>query len=132
MKRRDIAIVAAALAGMLSTAVLAAGSRDWIAIKSPHDLRAIYSNTTLTGKGPYGNIFVAYYKADGTGVLIAHNQRIPRTWAVKGDEVCITDAVATNCFRLQRNRRHHDEIVARQTPDHWAVFFTVKAGVPKF
>jgi hypothetical protein len=132
MQRRYAAIVAGTLAGMISMAALAAGSSDWVAIKSPNELRALYSNKTFTGKGPFGNTFVAYYRSDGRGVVVANNQRIPRTWAVKGDEVCVTDASGTNCFQLQRNKLHPNEIFARQTPDHWAVFFTVKDGVPKF
>jgi hypothetical protein len=67
MKRRYAAIVAGALAGMISMAVLAAGSSDWAAIKSPNELRALYSNKTFTGKGPIGNTFVGYYRSDGRG-----------------------------------------------------------------
>lgn len=132
MKTRDIALVTGTLACMLAIPVLAQGSKHWLDIKNPSELRALYSNKTFKGKGPNGGHFVGYYSADGRGLLISSNQRYPRTWAVKGDEVCVTDVAATNCFRFQRNKAHRNEIVAIQVPDHWMVTFTVKDGVPKF
>ena len=135
MKTRDIALVTGTLACMLAIPVLAQGSKDWVDIKSPDELRALYSNKTFTGEAfaPRGRIpFVGYYRADGSGVLVVNDQRIPRTWAVKGDEVCITDFRATNCLRYQRNKAQPNQIIGRQGQQHWAVRFTVKDGVPKF
>lgn len=132
MKRRDIAIAAAAVTGMISSAVLAGNSNDWVAIKSRQELRALYSNTTFKGKGPDGSSFVGYYRADGRGLLLSYGQRIPRTWNVKGDKVCITDPRGTGCYRFRRNRIHHNEIVGRQVTDGWQIWFTVKDGVPNF
>lgn len=132
MKGRNVAIVVAALAGMICAAAMAASPSDWVAIKSPKELRALYSNTTFKGKGPDGSSFVGYYNADGRGLLISYGQRTARTWRVKGDEVCITDPRGTNCYRFRRNRIHHDEIVGRQVTDGWQIWFTVKDGVPNF
>lgn len=132
MKRRDIAIAAAALAATFSTAALAGSPSDWVAMKSPKELRALYSNTTFQGKGPDGSSFTGYYSADGRGLLISYGRRIARTWRVKGDEVCITDPRGTNCYRFRRNRMHHNEIVGRQVTDGWQILFTVKQGAPNF
>lgn len=132
MKRKHIAIMAAALAGGISTAALAGGPSDWVAIKSPQELRALYSNTTFEGTGPNGGHFVGYYRDDGRGLLVMGSQRMARTWKVKGEEVCVKDTIGTNCFRFQRNRLHHDEIVGRQVPVGWEFAFTVKKGVPNF
>lgn len=132
MTRRGIAIVAGVLTGSISAAALAAGSGDWVVIKSPKELRALYSNTTLKGKAPDGSTWVGYYKADGHGVMIYKAHRLPRTWEVVGDRVCVTDPKTTNCFRYERNRLHPNHIFARQMPKGWAVWFTVKDGIPNF
>jgi hypothetical protein len=132
MKRRDIALVTGALAGMICTAALAAGPSDWVAVDSPKELRALYSNTTFEGTGPNGGHFVGYYRADGRGLLISGSQRVARTWKVEGDKVCVKDTSGTNCYRFQRNRLHHDRIAGRQVPDGWEFAFTVKKGVPNF
>jgi hypothetical protein len=136
MKTRDIGLVTGTLACMLAIPVLAQGSKDWVDIKSPDELRALYSNKTFTGEvfRPAGRIsFVGYYRADGSGVLVVNGQRIPRTWAVKGDEVCVTDSRATNCLRFQRNKAQRNQIIGLQGGQNtWAIWFTVKDGVPKF
>lgn len=132
MKRINIAIATGALGGMICAAALAASPSNWVAVDSPDELRALYSNTTFEGTGPNGGHFVGYYRADGRGLLVSGGQRIARTWKVKGDEVCLTDLRGTRCYRFQRNRLHRDEIVARQVPGGWQVSFTVKKGVPNF
>jgi hypothetical protein len=132
MKRRGIAIVAGVLAGMICTAALAAGPSDWVAINSPKELRALYSNTTFEGTLPNGSHFVGYYRADGRGLLISGSRRIARTWKVEGDKVCVKDTRGANCFRFERNRLQHDRIVGRHAPDGWEFAFTVKKGVPNF
>ena len=120
-----IAVGVSLLAGAQSSA-------DWVDVKDPKELKAVYSDKTLRGKGPFGDPFVAHYRADGKGILIMGNQRIPRTWEVKGSQVCITDPKVTNCFTLQRHKKNRNDIVAQHVKDRWISQFTVEDGVPQF
>jgi hypothetical protein len=121
-----------ALAFMLSTPAVAQSSADWVDIKDPNELRAIYSNKTFKGKDGRGTPFVGHYRSDGKGVLITEGQRIPRTWEVKGDQVCVTATNATNCFTLQRHKKNRNEIVAQHVKDRWIAQYTVEDGIPQF
>lgn len=133
MRSHKIAFVTGSLLLLSSAAALAQSSADWVDIKNARELRAIYSNKTFRGKGPFGDPFVAHYRADGKGLLINSKQeRIPRTWEVKGNEVCITDPKVTNCFTLQRHRKNPSDIVAQHVTGRWISQFMVEEGVPKF
>jgi hypothetical protein len=134
MKVRHLAFMAGAATFWAFASPTAAQSKgQWIEIKNADELRALYSNKTFRGKALDGSPFVGYYKADGTGVLVWNNQRIPRTWEVKGsDQVCVTDARATNCYTYTRHARNHKEIVGRQVGSGWIAQFTVEDGVPNF
>lgn len=133
MKSRNIAFfLTGALICMLSAPAMPQSSKDWVDIKDPKELRAIYSNKTFRGKA-YGTPFVAHYSSDGKGIMIMNEQRFPRTWEVKGnDQVCVTDAMATNCFQFQHNKTNRNEIVATQVKDRWLLQFTVEDGIPQF
>lgn len=132
MKSRNIAFLTGALICMLSAPAMPQSSKDWVDIKDPKELRAIYSNKTFRGKA-YGQPFVAHYGSDGKGILIAGELRTPRTWEVKGnDQVCVKDAMATNCFRFQRNKTNHNEIIGTEVKDRWLLQFTVEDGIPQF
>jgi hypothetical protein len=132
MKSRNIAFVTAALMCMLSASAVPQSSKDWVDIKDPKELRAIYSNKTFKGKGGDGTPFVGHYRSDGKGILIVGGQRIPRTWEVKGNQVCITDPKVTNCFELQRHKKNRNDIVARHVTAMWISQFTVEDGIPEF
>ncbi len=113
---------------MVSVPAVAQSSKDWVDIKNPKELRVLHSNKTLRG-----NTFVVHYRADGKGLLIFSNgERVPRTWEVKGDQVCVTDAKATNCFRLQRHKKNRNDIVAQNVQNGRAYLLTVEDGVPNF
>ncbi len=61
---------------------------DWVEIKDPAELRALYSNTTFRGKGINPPVsFVGHYSADGRGVSNFLGRTVPRTWVVNGDQV---------------------------------------------
>ncbi len=132
MKRRGIALAAGALVYALSASALAQSSADWVDVTDPKELRALYSNKTFRGKAGDGSPFVGYYRADGSGLLIWGGQRIPRTWVVKGSQVCITDPKVTNCFAFQRHKNNANDIVAQHVTARWISQFTVEDGVPDF
>jgi hypothetical protein len=128
MKPREIALLAGTLACMCAALAFGQSAKNWIDIKSPTELRALYSNKTFKGEN-----WVAYLKSDGTGLLVTQdNQRIPRTWVVKGDEVCVTDRSGTNCFQFMRNPANPRQFIGRQVVEGWAFWFSVEDGVPTF
>ena len=129
MSLRQIVVAAGALACLLSTGALAQDSTQWVSIKDPQELRAIYSNKTFHVKGGRG---IVYYRADGRGLVVWPHKRFPRTWEVKGQQVCLTDADGTSCYELQRNKANPNEIVARDVKTHAMMAFTVEDGVPDF
>lgn len=130
---RAILVLAVGLAAFLSAAKAPAQSaNDWADVKDPAELRAIYSNKTFRGKGADGSPLVGHYRADGKGVLFIGGQRIPRTWAVKGSEVCVTDATATNCFQLLRHKRNRNDIIVQHVKERWIAQITIEDGIPQF
>lgn len=101
------------LAASIGFALLAGGcatvdtSKDWIDIKDPGELKAMYSNKTLKGTIPWFDQFVPYVlysRADGSGTFHFQSRQSPMTWEVKGeDQVCTKRPGASNCFRYQRH-----------------------------
>jgi hypothetical protein len=133
MTSRSVAFVVGALFCMLSAPAIPQSSEDWVDIKSPNELRALYSNKTFRGKGSGGTPFVGHYSADGRGILIQGDRRTPRTWAVKGeDQVCVTHDWGTDCYTFQRNGKNRNEIIGRHVAYGWIVRFTVEDGIPEF
>jgi hypothetical protein len=133
MTSKQVAFLVGSCFGLLSAPVFAQSSSDWVDIKDPNELRALYSNKTLKGKTGMGTPFVGHYSADGRGILIQGETRSPRTWTVKGkDQVCATHAGGTDCYTFQRNRRNRNEIIGRHLTQGWLFQATVEDGIPKF
>ena len=95
----------AAGAALCLAAALPLQAADWVDVKDPKALRALYSNKTFKGKDYLDRPWVGHYRADGQGVMVIHDgTRIPRTWSVKGnDQVCLKLPWETACYRLQRH-----------------------------
>lgn len=134
MKSKSTGFMVGMVVLLLSAPAMAQSSKDWVDVKNANELRALYSDKTFKGKGPTGAPFVGHYRSDGKGILITGGgQRIPRTWEVKGnDQVCVTDATATNCFRVQRNRKNKNDIVLQHVTLGWSSQATVEDGIPQF
>jgi hypothetical protein len=116
---------------MLSAPAFAQSMGDWVDIKDPNELRALYSNKTFRGKEGW----VGYYRADGTGILMLRaGKPQPRTWEVKGnDSVCATAGSApAACYRYQRNTKKLNEFAAISMLSDVRLEFTVEDGVPQF
>ena len=130
MKLRNIALMTGVLFFMLSGPV---ASQNWVDIKDPKDLRALFSNKTF--RSTVGGVSVVeHYRADGKGILVSGEMRTPYTWEVKGkDQVCISDAKrGTDCCRFQRSKKNRDEYVRRCQYDSYMGTFIVEDGVPEF
>jgi hypothetical protein len=130
MKSRNIAFVTAAMVCMLSAPVMSQSTKDWVDIKDPNELRALYSNKTFRGNG-----WVGHYRADGKGILILQGGKPePRTWEVKGsDQDCATTGSgAIRCSRFQRNTKNRNQMMLTFVSDGTSLNFTVEDGIPKF
>ena len=129
MTSRNIAFMTGVLFFMLSGPV---ASQDWVDIKNPKELRALYSNKTF--RSTYlGVPVVEHFRADGKGILISAELRIPYTWEIKGnDQVCVSDEKGTDCYRFQRHKKNRDEYVRRCTYDGLMTILKVEDGVPEF
>ena len=134
MKSRNIAFLTGILFFMLSGPV---ASQDWVDIKNPKDLGALFSNKTFRSTAA-GVPVVEHYRADGKGILISGEMRTPQTWEVKGkDQVCVSPSVTgkgIDCCRFQHNKKNRDEYVKRcQNQDvSYMVTFKVADGIPEF
>ena len=76
--------------------------------------------------------FVGHYGADGRGVMKSGGQTLPRTWAVKEDQVCVTSAEGTDCWIFWRHRNDRNEIKSMRLKDGWTWKGTVEDGIPNF
>ncbi len=127
MTSRNIAFLTSVLFFMLSGPV---ASQDWVDIRSQEELRALHSNKTF--RSTFSGVpVVEHYRADGKGILISGELRIPCTWEVKGnDQVCVTDEKGTNCCRFQRYTKNRDEYVRRCNAAMYLL--KVEDGIPEF
>jgi hypothetical protein len=127
---RSARLMAAALSLALAGPVCAA---DWVDIKDPKALRALYSNKTFKGKDFLDRPFVGHYRADGKGLLFADGARMPRTWSVEGnDKVCIDSYLPRACFRAQRHASRPNVYRLINLQNDIATEITVEDGVPNF
>jgi hypothetical protein len=133
MKSRNVVLMAGAIVWMFSASAMSQNSTDWVDIKDPKELRALYSNKTFHGKVVGGPAWVAYHRSDGKALLVINGKKIPRTWRVKGnDQVCVTTTTETTCYTYQRNRKNPNEILLYDAKDGLSMLATVQDGVPDF
>ena len=126
-----IAVAAGALLLLASPPAFSQG--DWVDIKDPAELRALYSNKTFKGKDYLDRPFVSHYRPDGQGVMISETGRVPRTWEVKGnDQVCIKLPWDSPCYRIQRHTSKPGTYRSINVANDMKTEFVVEDGVPKF
>ena len=124
----------AAGAALCLAAALPLQAADWVDVKDPKALRALYSNKTFKGKDYLDRPWVGHYRADGQGLLVTHDgSRIPRTWAVEGkDQVCVESQFPRVCFRFQRDKSQAGVYRSINVANDMATVFVVEDGVPQF
>jgi len=106
---------------------------EWIQINDPAELRALFSNKTFVGAGITStSSFISHFSADGRGVSKSGGQAFPRTWAVDGDQVCVTTAAGTDCWIYFRHRDDKKFVKSTRLKDGWTWEGTVEDGIPKF
>jgi hypothetical protein len=92
-------------AGLLvtSSAIADESGETWSAIRDVAELKALFSDVTLTGQLAGGAEATATYNRNGTAELRAWGGLFPRTWYVTDDAlVCIEYAAAKECSRIDR------------------------------
>ena len=128
-----VAILASALLAFSALPTLAQDAKDWVDIKDPEALRALFSNKTHRSRA-----YVAHYRADGQGILLSKGSDIrhARTWQLKGgDQVCAGPKGDTpTCYRYQRSTKNPAEVLAtgELRGQRVMLWFTVEDGIPKF
>jgi hypothetical protein len=127
-----IVVAAGALICVLSAPAVSQSSKDWVDIKDPMELRALFSNKTFRSSVG-GTAVVEHYRADGKGIIVSGELRRARTWEIKGnDQVCINDTDGTFCYRFQQSKKNRDEYVSRRMPGNYMVVIKVEDGIPQF
>lgn len=130
VKSRAFAFLSGTLICVLSAPMWAQSSSDWVDIKDPNELRALYSNKTFRGNG-----WIAHYRADGRGILIVGKLKLePRTWEVKGnDQVCVTPSSGpVTCSRFKHIGTKPNELMVTNVTTGLSFIFKVEDGIPKF
>jgi hypothetical protein len=77
---------------------------NWQPFTGAGELRAFVSGATAEITLTPEVTAIGIYHADGTAQVKAWNETFQRTWEVKGDDqVCYSSAIATHCFRFEKN-----------------------------
>jgi len=133
MKLMALSVVAAVLLTLVAFPSLSQGANDWVDIKDPNELRALYSNKTFKGKDWMDRPWVGHYRADGNGVMLSEGGRYPRTWQVTGnDQVCVKSLTGAACYRFQRHMTKPATYRSHNLANDQVVEFVVEDGVPQF
>jgi hypothetical protein len=130
MNSRTFAFVSGVLVCTLFAPAISLSAGDWVDIKDPNELRALYSNKTFRGNG-----WVGHYRADGKGELAVNGgDPHPRTWEVRGDDqVCVILAEGKySCNRFQRHSSNKKEMKVINVDSGKTFDFTLQEGIPKF
>jgi len=113
------------------------GCAQWVAVESPSELRAIYSDTTHHGKvygrsNAAGTPYVGRYRADGTATVEIDGRRFERSWEIKGHNMmCGRSRGGSSpplCYRVVRNKTNPNEYQAREVSRDLSTQFTVEGA----
>jgi len=134
MNSKQVALAMLIACGLASsTAALSQSSKDMEDIKTPSELRELFSNKTFKG-----STWTAHYRSDGKGQWIqAQRTPEPSTWTIKGeDQVCITikgaNVTSNNCYRYQRHKKNRAWVTQTSVASNATYMFTLEDGIPKF
>jgi len=129
MNWKSASLVGGMAVCVLCAPAIAQAQKQWIEVKSPQELRALYTNKTFRGNG-----WTGHYRADGKGIMVSQGRTVPRTWKVTGnDQVCVTpQGAATACFRFARHREFPHQFAITNVKNGMVHYFTLEDGIPKF
>jgi hypothetical protein len=122
----------AALTYLVSAPAVAQSSEDWVDIKDPDELKALYSNTTFRGKLANGDAFTAYNRADGLRQFVFANRDEIQKWRADGNEICFQGRyinIPEVCTTFQKHATRNGEYQARRVKDGATTTFKVEPGI---
>jgi hypothetical protein len=110
----------------LATVATSASAQDWQPVTGADELRALFSDTVMTGTLKDGVTATATYNSDGTGELKAWGDTFPRSWQVKGDDqVCIDIDQQTKCFNIEKDASRSNQYRGRDVSSGETIDFSV-------
>jgi hypothetical protein len=121
-----------ALTCLLSAPAVAQNSKDWVDIKDPNELKALYSNTTFRGKTPTGEAFTAYNRSDGLRQIVIPQWDGIQKWRVNGSEVCSQNNDGSQpemCYTILKHATRKGEYQSRRVKDGAITTFKVELGI---
>lgn len=131
--KRIVAMAVVAIFSLAAFSALANDPKDWVDIKNPRELQALYSNKTFKGKDWMDRPWVGHYRGDGHGIMLFEGGRYPRTWQVTGsDQVCVKALTGAACYRFQRHKTKPAAYRSFNLGNDQVVEFVVEDGVPQF
>jgi hypothetical protein len=97
-------LIAASITFLTAVSAALANDSEWSPVTGVETLRDFISGSQAERTLPNGEISRGEYRADGTGTLKSWGATIPRTWAIKGDDlICITERLETLCYTFEKN-----------------------------
>ncbi len=117
----------------LGLACASHASANWIDVTDANELRALYSNTTLSGRGESGNALYWNFYDGGLGTTVVKGAQLPGAWHLNGNhEVCVKSLEGAECYRFQKTGEFETLYRAIRVRDSLAIPVTVEKGVPEF
>lgn len=111
----------------------ALSASEWEDVKDPAALHALWANKTHKGTDWMDKPIVAYYRDDGTALLLYRDTQIPARWSVKGaDQVCVVWGPRLNCYRTQRNTVRPGVYQLTDVNSDVQREYSIEVGIPKF
>jgi hypothetical protein len=134
MRSKNVLFATSALAYALFAPAISQSADEWVDIKDPTELSALYSNKTWKSidPDPHGHFIVTHFSADGKGVMDHEGEKFPRTWKVReNDQVCVTSQ-GTVCYRVQRLNGDPNTIWIHDVNGNVHMRFKIEDGISKF
>jgi hypothetical protein len=131
VKPRHAAILAGALLGLAAAPAFAQGSKEWVEIKDPTELRALFANTTFKGRNQAGDAFTAYNHVDGMRQLVISQMDFMQHWRINGGEACfqIRDrSTPETCLTYSKHSTRKGEYQSRRAKDGAISSFALTPG----
>lgn len=117
----------------LGLACASQAAASWTDVTDPGELRALYSNTTMTGRTAGGEGFYAHFYDGGAGLVVTKGASLPAAWQLNGNhEVCVKGIDGAECYRFQKTGEFDTQYRAIRVRDDMAIPVSVEKGVPEF
>jgi hypothetical protein len=109
----------------------AQGSKDWVEIKDPTELRALFTNATFKGRNPAGDPFTVYNHAGGKRQMVVPQADYIQHWRINGGEACVQvqdRSIPEFCSTYSKHATRKGEYQARRVTDGVVTSFALTPG----